>query len=201
MSQVPAKIRTTPARSRWPNAASVAAMNVNTNPTTVTWFGVNGTRPAAAIKASARRRTQASNRVVNMLLPWLPSGLARLLVDLYHLRRDSVPRVAPRLLMPVTAHASSECGVSSQDDQRRAKLGPSLGAHRQAVKTRLQHRHVAGHLGGDHRQARGHRFEEHDPEALRPGGGSAKDVRAVVVARLDRVWDVACHDDIGKTVA
>src|SRR5258708_8782362 len=190
MSHVPAKISTTPAQRSWPNATNVAATNVSIKPTTVTWFGVKGTRPIAAIKASARRRTQASNRVVNMLLPWLPSGLARFLVNLYHLRRDSVPRVAPRLLMPVSTHASSECGVSGQDDQRRAQLGPSLGAHRQAVKTRLQHRHVAAHLGGDHRQPRGHRFEEHDPEALRTSGGGAKKVRAVLGARLGPVWGV-----------
>src|ERR1700694_5584227 len=112
---------------------SPAAAKVSTNPTTVTWFGVNGTRPTAAIKASALRRTQASNRVVNMLLPWLPSRLARFLVNLDHLRRHGVPRVAPGLRMAVRAHARPQLRVPRQDDQRRPQLGPSLRAHRQAV--------------------------------------------------------------------
>src|SRR5258708_15109941 len=142
MSQVPAKISTTPAQRSWPNATSIAATKVSINPTTVTWFGVNGTRPIAAIKASARRRTQASNRVVNMLLPWLPSGLARFLVDLYHLGRDSVPCVAPRLLMPVSPHPSSKCGLSRQDDQSRAELAPSLGAPGQPFRPCPQHRPI-----------------------------------------------------------
>src|ERR1700688_2855224 len=127
MSQVPAKISTTPAHCQWPKAMSPAATNVSSSPTTVTWFGVNGTRPIAAINASARRRTQASNRVVNMLLPRLVRGLARLLIDFNHLRRDSAPGVAPRLLVPVSPHACSELGVPRQDDQSRSQLGPSLG--------------------------------------------------------------------------
>src|SRR5260370_36420044 len=205
MSQVPAKIRTTPARSRWPNAASVAAMNVNTNPTTVTWFGVSGTRPAAAITASARRRTQASNRVVNMSLPWLARsfvrGLACFFVDLDHLRRDSVPRVAPRFVVPVRSHPASQLGVPGQDDQRRTQLGPALGPHRKAVVPRLEHRHVPRNLGRDDRQPRRHGFQEDDAEALGAGGGSAKDVGAAVVARLDRVGNVTRPHDIGKPVA
>src|SRR5258708_33930962 len=127
MSHVPAKISTTPAQRSWPNATNVAATHVRLKPTMVPWFGVGGTRPIAAIKASARRRTQASNRVVNMPLPWLPCGLARFLVNLYHLRRDSVPRVAPRFLVPVSTHASSEAGASGRNDDRPAHLGPPLG--------------------------------------------------------------------------
>src|SRR2546422_1532550 len=65
MSQVPAKMSTTPAQRSCPNAASPAARNVSASPTTVTWFGVSGVRPSAVIKASAWRRTHASNRVVN----------------------------------------------------------------------------------------------------------------------------------------
>src|ERR1700686_2455306 len=178
-----------------------AATNVSIKPTTVTWFGVKGTRPTAAIKASALRRTQASNRVVNMLLPWLSSGLARFLVNLYHLRRDCVPCVAPCLLMPVCPHARPERGVAGQDDQGGAQLGPSLRAHRQAVVPGFQHRHVAGNLGRHHREARGHRLKEHDPEALRPGGGSAKEARGVVLAWLPGGGYGARHDDVGNAVA
>src|ERR1700676_90722 len=109
MSHVPAKIRTTPAHCRWPKAISPAATKVSATPTTVSWFGVKGTRPTADIKASAWRRTQASNRVVNMtLLGVLRHGLrgfARFLVDLDHLRGDCVPRVAPCLLVPIFTHA------------------------------------------------------------------------------------------------
>src|ERR1700694_2411589 len=116
MSHVPAKISTTPAQRRSPKATSVAAKKVNASPTTVTWFGVKGTRPTADIKASARRRTHASNRVVNMALVLSlhshsrcePCRLARFLVNLDHLRRDGVPRIPPRLLMPVSAHATSQ---------------------------------------------------------------------------------------------
>src|SRR6202022_4582533 len=121
MSQVPAKISTTPAQRRPPKAASVAAANVNTRPTTVTWLGVKGTRPTADIKASARRRTQASNRVVNMsllgLLWCFLCGHSGFLVDLDHLRRDDLPRVPARLLMSVGAHPASQLGITSEDDQ------------------------------------------------------------------------------------
>src|SRR6202035_5968317 len=120
MSHVPAKIRTTPAQRSSPNATRNAAKNVRRTPTTVTWFGVNGTRPMADINRSARRRTQASNRVVNIdLLSFccLVRGLARFLVHLDHLRGDSIPRIAARFLVSVCAHAGSELGIPGQDDQ------------------------------------------------------------------------------------
>src|SRR5450759_5631359 len=205
MSHVPAKIRTTPAHRSWPKATRNAAANVSATPTTVTWFGVKGTRPTADIRASALRRTQVSNRVVNMSLPWLPGrvacGLARFFVNLDHLCRDSIPGVPAGLFVPERAHPTSQLGVPSQDDQRRTELSPSLRAHRQAVAAGLQHRHVAGDLGGDDRQARGHRLQEDDAEALGAGRGSAEDVRAGVVTRLDRVWDVARHHHVGEPVA
>src|SRR5712692_2509424 len=98
MSHVPAKISTTPAHLSCPKAASEAATKVRTRPTTVIWFGVKGTRPTADIKASALRRTQASNRVVNMAYlsfrGWLLCRLTCPLVHLDHLRGDRLPRVA-----------------------------------------------------------------------------------------------------------
>src|SRR2546430_8245468 len=110
MSQVPAKIRTTPAQRSCPNAASPAATTVSPKPTTVTWFGVSGVRPSAVINASARRRTQASNRVVNIghlqrLWAARGEGLARLLVNLDDLGRHAVPGVSARLVERVVAHA------------------------------------------------------------------------------------------------
>src|SRR5579859_6724860 len=112
MSQVPAKMRTTPAQRNWPNAARPDARTVAQRPTTVTWFGVSGTRPAADISASARRRTQASNRVVNICHLDVPGRLRgghldRFLVDLDHLRRHRIPRVPTGLLERVSAHPSA----------------------------------------------------------------------------------------------
>src|SRR4029077_13622529 len=98
MSHVPAKISTTPAHLSWPNAARPAARKVIPVPMNVTWFGVRGVRPSAVTSASARRRTQASNRVVNTA--HLQVGRmrrrqrrARLLVDADDLGRHAVPRV------------------------------------------------------------------------------------------------------------
>src|ERR1700686_180747 len=157
MSHVPARISTTPAQCSWPNAISDAATKVRIMPTTVTWFGVRGTRPTADINASARRRTQASNRVVNMhLLSQLRCeyrSLARLLIHLDHLRRHCLPCVAAGLLMPVGAHPSSQVSITREDDQGSAQLGPALGTDGQAVSPRLEDRHVARHLGGGHREA------------------------------------------------
>src|ERR1700687_1860482 len=157
MSQVPAKIRTTPAHRSWPKATRDAATNVRTRPTTVTWLGVNGTRPMAAIRASARRRTHASNRVVNIA----HLGLCRLssrcasciLVSLNHPRSDCLPCVAPRFLVSVGAHAAPQLSVPGKDDQGGTELSPPLGPDRQAVAPGLEDRHVAGHLGGHHRQS------------------------------------------------
>src|SRR5690242_18652243 len=98
MSHVPAKTSTKPAQRSWPNATSPAATNVSPRPTTVTWFGVRGVRPSADTSASAWRRTQASNRVVNtghLQCPGRLRGqrLASLLVDLHDLGGHHVPRV------------------------------------------------------------------------------------------------------------
>ena len=66
---------------------------------TVIWLGVMGMRPSADINASARRRTQASNRVVNIYLLDPPCGRhSRLFVDLDDLRSHDVPSEAVRLL-------------------------------------------------------------------------------------------------------
>src|ERR1700716_2190374 len=169
-------------------------MNVSTSPTTVTWFGVKGTRPMADIKASALRRTQASNRVVNMILLALPCPvtcqLACFPVNLDHLRRDSLPRVPARLLMSVGAYSRSKVRVPGEDDQCGSQLSPSLWANRQAVFTVLEDRHVARDLGRDHRQTRSHSFQQHDAEAFGAGGRSAKDIGAVVVPRFDGIRHV-----------
>src|SRR5690348_2039573 len=129
MSHVPAKIRTTPAHRRCPNAARPAASTVSAKPTTVTWFGVSGVRPSAVMSASARRRTHASNRVVNTR--HLQSAgrlrgerLARFLVDLDDLGHDGGPRIATRLADRVLGHARAEVAVTRQDDQRRGQLAP-----------------------------------------------------------------------------
>src|SRR5713226_2974959 len=118
MSQVPAKIRTTPAQRSWPRAASDAATKVKMRPTTVTWFGVKGTRPMADIRASALRRTQASNRVVNMAYlsfrGWLLCRLTCLLVHLDHLRGDRLPRVAAGFFMTVRPHAPAKICVAGE---------------------------------------------------------------------------------------
>src|SRR3981189_3304021 len=174
MSQGPATISTTPAQRSSPKATSVAATNVSSSPTTVTWFGVKGTRPSADIKASALRRTHASNRVVNKALflslrlqsRGEPCRLASFFVDLDHLRSDGIPGIPSRLLMSVGAHATAQLGIPGQDDQGRTELGPSLRADCQAVAAGLEDRHVARDLGRDHRQARSHRFQEHDAKAL-----------------------------------
>src|SRR5258708_34473040 len=144
MSHVPATISTTPAQRRSPKAISVAAAKVNSSPTTVTWFGVKGTRPRADINASALRRTHTSNRVVNIALlaqpRCEPCGLARLLVNLYHLRRDCVPGISPRLLMPIGAHAVAQLGIPRQDDQSHSELGPPLGGDGQSAAAGLEGR-------------------------------------------------------------
>src|SRR5437588_12276755 len=170
MSQVPAKIRTTPAQRNCPNAASPAATTVSAKPTTVTWFGVSGVRPSAVISASARRRTQASNRVVNIChlkRPWAAGreGLARLLVDLDDLRRHAVPGVAARLAKRVITHPPPQLTIARQDDERCRQLAPVVGLHRDAVLPRLEHGHVARHLGRHHRKTGGQRLEEDDAEA------------------------------------
>src|SRR5207302_11358956 len=138
MSQVPAKIRTTPAQRSCPNAASPAARNVSASPTTVTWFGVSGVRPSAVIKASAWRRTQASNRVVNTghlhrLGRVGGEREARLLVDLDDLGRHQVPRVATRLLQRLIGEPAPQLRVTGEDDQRRSQLAPAVGLHGDAV--------------------------------------------------------------------
>src|SRR2546430_12914960 len=138
MSQVPAKIRTTPAQRSCPNAASPAARNVSASPTTVTWFGVSGVRPSAVIKASACRRTQASNRVVNTghLQRFCGSDgqrLASLLVDLDDLGSNQLPRVTARLLPPVVGEPATELRPAREDHQTRSELAPALRLHADAV--------------------------------------------------------------------
>src|SRR4029077_12827270 len=163
MSKVPANARTKPPQRRWPSAASTAAPNVSATPMTVIWLGVIGMRPTADINASARRRTQVSNRVVNIHLLELSCGgvdpaqghCYRLVVDLDDLRRHDVPPKAAGFLVPVGAHAAPEVGVPRKDDQRRTELGPTLWLHGHAVATRLEDRHVSFHLGRHHGQARG----------------------------------------------
>src|SRR5579864_7135104 len=113
MSQVPAKISTTPAHRSCPKATRPDAKKVSARPTTVIWLGVIGKRPIAVITASARRRTHASNLVVNTahlqsLQRLLDGHAARLLVDLQHLRRDRDPRVAPRLLDRIHANPAAQ---------------------------------------------------------------------------------------------
>src|SRR6267143_3584698 len=107
MSIVPATIRTTPAQRSWPSAVNTAATNVSATPITVIWFGVKGMRPSADINASARRRTQSSNRVVNIQLLDLAGGGARLLVNLDDLRGDYLPPKATSLLVPVRAQGAA----------------------------------------------------------------------------------------------
>src|SRR5437879_10724595 len=110
MSHVPAKISTTPAHRRWPKATRPAARKVSPRPTTVTWLGVIGLRPSADTSASAWRRTQASNRVVNTghlqcCRRSCGECLTRLLVDLDDLRCDKLPRVASGLLNRVVGRS------------------------------------------------------------------------------------------------
>src|SRR4030088_1839773 len=118
----------------------------------------------AAIRASARRRTQASNRVVNIAhlgVPYFLSGCADcLLVSLDHLRRDSFPRVPLGLFVPIGADAAAPLGIPGQDDQCGTEFGPPLGADGQTVAPWLEDRHVAWDLGGDHRNSRSHRLQE-----------------------------------------
>src|SRR5437868_1839100 len=123
MSHVPAKMRTTPAQRSWPNAARPAARNVSARPTTVTWFGVNGVRPSAVISASARLRTQASNRVVNTAYlqgrhRLRGESFARVLIDVDDVRGNQLPRVAARLLERIVGKPAAELLVAGQDDQR-----------------------------------------------------------------------------------
>src|SRR2546430_528589 len=151
MSHVPAKMSTTPAQRSWPNAARPAARKVSPRPTTVTWFGVRGVRPNAAISASACLRTQASNRVVNTAYLQRRQGFrgecpARVLIDVDDLGSDQLPRVAARLLERVVAKPRAQLRVASEDDERGGQLAPVLRRHRDAVPPRLQHRHIAGHL-------------------------------------------------------
>src|SRR5436190_22919908 len=138
MSHVPAKMSTMPAQRSCPAAASPAATKVSARPTTVTWFGVSGVLPRAVIRASAWRRTQASNRVVNIAHLQHGQGLrgkrsASLLVDLDHLGGDDLPRVAARLVQPILRKARSQLGVAGKDDQRCGELSPVLWRHRDAV--------------------------------------------------------------------
>src|ERR1700694_3342692 len=134
-------------------------MKVSATPTTVIWFGVTGTRPSADINASARRRTQASNRVVNIYLLNSPGvrhdaagcRRARLFVDLDDLGSHRLPRIAPCFLVSVGAHPAPELGVPGEDDQRRAQLGPALGLDGHAVAAGLEHRHVSLPLSRDDR--------------------------------------------------
>src|SRR5437764_15151038 len=112
MSKVPPNARTTPAQRSWPAPARIAARNAIEVPTTVIWFGVTGSEASADINLSAWRRTQASNRVVN--IDHLKAGFVRsrglarhlpgLFVDLDDLRRDRRPRVALRLGLPRGSH-------------------------------------------------------------------------------------------------
>src|SRR4029077_511375 len=105
----PANARTTPPQRSWPNAASTAATKVRATPMTVIWLGVTGMRPSAVISASARRRTQASNRVVNMdLLGATGDHRHRLFVDLDDLRRHRLPSVATGFLVAVCAHSPAQ---------------------------------------------------------------------------------------------
>src|SRR5258706_10584784 len=139
MSNVQENASTTPAQRSSPNAARTAARKVNSVPTTVIWLGVTGRRPNAAINRSAWRRTQASNRVVNMALHRTSRCRARLFVHLDHLRRHRRPRVLLGLLESSRAHAAPQLGVAGQDDQGRAQLGPALGANGEAVLPGLEH--------------------------------------------------------------
>src|SRR4030088_2897792 len=150
MSNVPAKIHTTPAHRRWPNATSIEAANVSPSPITVIWFGVTGSRRTADIKVSAWRRTPASNRAVN-IAPLNPAGdgRSRLVVNLDNLGRHYLPCVTARLLVSVGGHPPAQLRVPGQGEQRRAQLRPSLGLHRQAVTTGFEHGQIALDLGGD----------------------------------------------------
>src|SRR5712692_11074137 len=99
MSNVPAKASTTPPHRSWPNAVRTAATNVSAVPTTVIWFGVTGSRRTADINASACRRTQASNRVVNIHHLKFPYGVSPfaqppgLLIDAHDPRSDLLPGI------------------------------------------------------------------------------------------------------------
>src|SRR5215467_5783233 len=134
MSHVPARISTTPAHRRWPNAISPAAKKVRATPTTVTWLGVSGVRPSAVISLSALRRTQASNRVVNTGHLQLSCRLrgecaARLLINVDNLCRDPVPGVASGLLDAVVREPMAKLRVSGEDHEGRRKLAPVLRRH------------------------------------------------------------------------
>src|SRR5712692_10434719 len=189
MSNVPAKASTTPPHRSWPNAVSTAATNVSAVPTTVIWFGVTGSRRSADISVSACRRTQASNRVVNihqlsfvhsLSLFAQPPGFS---IDVHDLRGDFLPGIAARLLETVCAHPPSQLLVARQNNQRSAELGPALWAHRQAVAAGLEHGHVAVDLCGHDREPSRHRLEENDSKALRAGRRRTEDVGAAVIAR------------------
>src|SRR5712664_1425592 len=149
MSNVPAKARTTPPHRSGPPAVSTAATNVSAVPTTVIWFGVTGRRRSADINASAWRRTQASNRVVNIhhlsgTDSFLSSAeLTRLVVDSDDPAGDLLPGIPASLLETVGAHPASQLLIAREHDQGGAKLGPNLRAHGQAVTARLEHGHVA----------------------------------------------------------
>src|SRR2546423_13977191 len=129
MSHVPAKIRTRPAHRSCPKATSTAAKKVRATPTTVTWLGVSGERPSAEMRASAWRRTHASNRVVNTCHLQCPRGLRgerlpRLVVHADHLGGDQVPGVAARLLPGVLGKALPHPGVPAPADEGCPQLAP-----------------------------------------------------------------------------
>src|SRR5438128_11895432 len=186
MSHVPAKIRTTPAHLKCPNAARPAAMKVRANPTTVIWLGVTGERPSADISASAWRRTHDSNRVVYtcpLELSGRPRGhvFARLVVNLEHIGGDLVPRVATRFLQGVVGEPAAQLFIPGEDAERRCELAPVFGWHGDTVASRFENRHVPGDLGRDDRQPRRQSLEQDDAEALRTGGLRTEDVGAVAV--------------------
>src|SRR5712664_1235450 len=123
MSNVPANARTTPAQRRSPNDVRTAATNVSATPTTVIWLCVTGMRPSADINASARRRTQASNRVVNIdlldstgLCPDAAGRSLGLLIDLDDLGGYGLPPKSACLLVSVIAHPAPKIGVPGKDD-------------------------------------------------------------------------------------
>src|SRR5581483_658529 len=165
MSKVPPNASTMPAASSCPAATRIAARKAIDVPTTVIWFGVTGSDARRDMKRSAFRRTQASNRVVNMHhLKFRHAGargISRLAVDLQHLLGDGAPRIALRLRVSGGTHPLAQLLIARKDHERGAELGPALRLDREAVLPRFDDRHEAGHLGGDDGQARGHRLEEH----------------------------------------
>src|SRR5215217_7278816 len=209
-----ARRRSAPPARKPPLAMTAATSRLSRRPIAVRRFGVNPQRARASPRRSVEFLIRAP--ISSEITRCCPSecagqsrgggGLERPVVDSEHPGGDFGPGIVAGSLLTCDGHSLSQWRICQQPDDSQCQGMRILRRRQQSFPAVRHDAAIPRNVSGNDWSARGHRFEQHDPEALSGYRGSAEEIAARVVARellwrhqpdeIDIAHAIALHDPV-----